>query len=117
MFIDSISDNHASGIAVDIDLLIKDDKHKEPFNFYITDDGKIRIFANGFIDATNKAFSDYIDNKIKEYNEYGSKNNDNEYLNLYKRNNNIDTLKINTESAIYLDDPSNASNINSQMSI
>jgi hypothetical protein len=117
IFIDSISDNHASGIAVDIDLLIKDDKHKEPFNFYITDDGKIRIFANGFIDATNKAFSDYIDNKIKEYNEYGSKNNDNEYLNLYKRNNNIDTLKINTENAIYLDDPSNVSNINSQMSI
>ena len=42
--------------------MIKDDKHREPYNFYINEEGKIRVFANGFIDATNKAFIEYIDN-------------------------------------------------------
>ncbi len=114
IFADSTSGNHAAKTVLDIDLIIKDDKHREPFNFYLNDEGKLRIFANGFVDATSKAFIDYIDNKIDEYKNYGSKNNknNNNYLNLYTANNKLDTSKVNIDGAIYLDDPSNASNIN-----
>ena len=109
IFIDSFSGNHSSMTVIDIDLIMKDDKHREPFNFYLNDDGKIRIFANGFIDATSKAFIDYIDNKIDEYKTYGSTNNNNVYLNLYN-NNNIDTKKVNFDRAIY--EENSNSNIN-----
>ena len=106
IFADNVSGNHAAKTVIDINLIMKDDKHREPFNFYLNDEGKIRIFANGFIDATSKAFIEYIDNKINEFEKYGSNNNNN-YLQLYKNNNKIDTTKVNIEGAIYLDNPSN----------
>ena len=86
-----------------INLVIKDEKHREPYDFYINDDGKIRVFANGFIDATDKAFIDYIDNKIDEYNKYG-KNYD---PTLFNKFNQIDKTQINTEEALYYDDENN----------
>jgi hypothetical protein len=115
IFIDNVSGNHAPKTVTDIDMIIKDDKHREPFNFYINDEGKIRVFANGFIDATSKLFIDYIDNKINEFKLYGNsgrRSSNTNYLNLYNNKNKIDTNKINIPSAIYLDDPSNASKIN-----
>lgn len=113
MFIDVKSGNHSSKTILDINLIIKDDKHREPFNFYINDDGKIRVFANGFIDATSKEFNDYIDNKINEYREFSVNGSNNDYLNLYNKNI-LDTSKINIEGPIYLDDPSNVSKINNR---
>ena len=89
---------------ININLVIKDEKHREPYDFYINDEGKIRIFANGFIDATDKAFVDYIDNKIDEYDKYK------DYYNtpgLFNRLNQIDKTKINEEDAIYYDDENN----------
>jgi len=47
-----------------IDLIKRDEKHREPFDFYIDDNGKIKVFANGFVDATSQAFSDFIDKKL-----------------------------------------------------
>jgi hypothetical protein len=85
----------------DIELITKDEKHREPFDFYINDQGKIRVFANGFVDATSKAFSDLIDNKIKEYKKYKGVN----YLSLYDKNNQLDKNKITTDEAIYYDRP------------
>ena len=118
IYIDNVSGNHAPKTVTDIDMIIKDDKHREPFNFYINDEGKIKVFANGFIDATSKLFSDYIDNKINEFKLYGSSgsidpNSNTEYINLYD-NNKINTKKINVDPATYLDDPTNASKINIQ---
>ena len=112
IFSDSVSGNHTAMTVNDIKLIIKDDKHREPFNFYLNDEGKIRIFANGFIDATSKEFIDYIDNKIYEYKTYGSNNNNNKnvYLNLYNNNNIIDTKKVNIEKPVYEENPN--SNIN-----
>jgi hypothetical protein len=118
IYIDNVSGNHNRKTVTDIDMIIKDDKHREPFNFYINDEGKIKVFANGFIDATSKLFSDYIDNKINEFKLYGSSdyidpNSNTEYINLYD-NNKINTKKINVDPATYLDDPTNASKINIQ---
>jgi hypothetical protein len=96
-------------VTKDINLIIKDEKHREPFDFYINDEGKIRVFANGFIDATSKAFSDFIDNKIEEYKKYSSSASSNgiDYVSLYNQNNELDKNKINTDEAIYYDRPEN----------
>lgn len=67
----------------DIKLVLKDDKHREPFNFYINNEGKIRVFSNGFMDATDPNLIDLIDKKINEFQEYGNSPN---YLNLYDKN-------------------------------
>jgi hypothetical protein len=94
--------------------VIKDDKHREPYNFYINEEGKIRVFANGFIDATNKAFIEYIDNKIIEYSQFGKNKKDVDYYKLYGNNNKIDIKKAFIERALYLDQPENASKQNIQ---
>ncbi len=99
--------NQETKTVVNINLVIKDEKHREPFTFYINDDGKIRVFANGFIDATDKAFIDYIDKKINEYNKYK----DNYESSLYN-NNELDMSKVNIEDAIYYDDEKNKSLFN-----
>lgn len=84
-----------------IKIVMKDDKHKEPFSFYINDDGKLRVYANGFIDATDQSFVDYIDNKIDEYSNYGNLQN---YLSLFSRRNELDKNKLNIQdNPIYLD--------------
>lgn len=115
LYVNNISNNQAPVKILNVELILKDDKHREPYNFYINDEGKIRVFANGFIDATNKAFVDYIDNKIYEYRQYGKNKSNEEYLKLYNINNKIDIKKAFIEGALYLDDPSNASNTNNQM--
>lgn len=115
IYIDNISNNHTTKrvSADDVKLIIRDDNHREPYNFYLNDEGKIRVFANGFIDATNKSFIDYIDNKINEYNQYGKNNIGTDiYKKIYNSNNKIDKSKIDIDGAIYLDDPTNVSNIN-----
>jgi hypothetical protein len=96
-------------VSNDITLITKDEKHREPFDFYINDQGKIRVFANGFIDATSQAFSDFIDNKIAEYKKYSAVASSSgiDYLSLYNKDNQLDKNKINTEEAIYYDRPEN----------
>ncbi len=63
-------------------LIDKDKTKRAPFVFYLNNEGKLRVFANGFIDATDKSFIDYIDNKINEA-KNGVSN-----ANYYDRNNN-----------------------------
>jgi hypothetical protein len=98
-------------ITNNMNLITKDEKHREPYDFYINDDGKIRVFANGFIDATSNDFSDFIDNKIEEYKKYNlfANNNGIDYVSLYNKNNTLDKNKINTDDAIYYDRPENRS--------
>lgn len=96
--------NQETKQITNINLVIKDEKHREPYDFYINDDGKIRVFANGFIDATDKAFIDLIDKKIEEYDTYKSEYYD---QSLFNRFNQIDETKINNEDAIYYHDESN----------
>jgi hypothetical protein len=98
-------------VSNDMNLIEKDEKRREPFDFYINDEGKIRVFANGFIDATSKAFSEFIDNKIEEYRKYSSSasNNGIDYISLYNKNNELDKNKINIDEAIYYDRPENKS--------
>jgi hypothetical protein len=93
----------------DITLITKDEKHREPFDFYINDEGRIRVFANGFIDATNQAFSNFVNNKIVEYQKYSAVASKNgiDYVSLYNQNNELDKNKINIEEAIYYDRPEN----------
>ena len=95
--------NHETKQITKINLVIKDEKHREPYDFYINDEGKIRVFANGFIDATDKAFIDLIDKKIIEQETYGSEYSSG-FFNSY---NEIDKTKINSEDAIYYDDENN----------
>lgn len=85
-----------------IKIVMKDDKRREPFNFYINDDGKIRVYANGFIDATDNSFSGLIDDKINEYSLYGSSPN---YLNSFNSRNelNMGRLNIQDDDPIYID--------------
>lgn len=74
--------------VINMDLIMKDDKHRDPYSFYINDEGKIRVISNGFLDATSKEFNDFIDNKINEYKKY--KNNLNYYNSKsFDSNNNI----------------------------
>jgi hypothetical protein len=96
-------------VSNDITLITKDEKHREPFDFYINDEGKIRVFANGFIDATSQAFSDFIDNKIAEYKKYSAVASSSgiDYVSLYNKDNQLDKNKINTDEAIYYDRPEN----------
>jgi hypothetical protein len=61
-----------------IKIIDKSDNRKEPYIFYLNDDGRLRIFANGFIDATDKSFIDYIENKIVE-NQNGLSSDPNNY--------------------------------------
>lgn len=56
--------------VINVELIMKDDIHREPYSFYINNEGKIRVISNGFLDATNKDFINYIDNKIVEYEKY-----------------------------------------------
>lgn len=72
--------------VIDVDLILKDDKHRDPYTFYLNNEGKIRVISNGFLDATNKDFSDYIDSKIAEYEKY--KNNINYYNSKFFDSNN-----------------------------
>jgi hypothetical protein len=122
IYIDNVSDNHTAKTVTTINMIKKDDKHREPFNFYLNDEGKLRVFANGFIDATDKTFADYIDNKINEYSLYsgsstdGSSNSNDNYLKLYGSSNNLNTSLTKKEAAIYEEDPSKTSNINNQKS-
>jgi hypothetical protein len=95
--------NHETKQITKINLVIKDEKHREPYDFYINDEGKIRVFANGFIDATDKAFINFIDKKIIEQETYGSEYSSG-FFNSY---NEIDKTKINSEDAIYYDDENN----------
>jgi hypothetical protein len=95
--------NHETKQITKINLVIKDEKHREPYDFYINDEGKIRVFANGFIDATDKAFINFIDKKILEQETYGSEYSSG-FFNSY---NEIDKTKINSEDAIYYDDENN----------
>jgi hypothetical protein len=112
--LDDVSNNQTPRKILNIELVIKDDKHREPYNFYINEEGKIRVFANGFIDATNKAFIEYIDNKIIEYSQFGKNKTDVDYYKLYGNNNKIDIKKAFIERALYLDEPENASKQNIQ---
>ena len=105
-FKDNISGYEKPQTVLDssIKLINKSDKLREPFNFYLDDNGKLRVFANGFLDATDQSFKNYIDNKINEYNELG---NNPEYYNKdnYDKKNNLIKSNINTnsDSAIYID--------------
>jgi len=96
-------------VSNDITLITKDEKHREPFDFYINDQGKIRVFANGFVDATSQAFSNFVDNKIAEYKKYSAVASSSgiDYVSLYNKDNQLDKNKINTEEAIYYDRPEN----------
>ena len=108
-FKDNISGYEKNKTVLDssIKLINKTDKLREPYNFYLNDDGKLRVFANGFLDATDKSFITYIDNKINEYNNLGNNPeyyNKNNYDN--KNNLNINSLNMNSynpDSAIYID--------------
>jgi hypothetical protein len=87
-----------------INIVMKDELHKEPFNLYLNEYGKIRVYSNGFLDATDISFIDFIDKKLGEYNEY--KNNVNYNSGIYDRYNNLDKNKIinlnNNDKAIYI---------------
>jgi len=89
------NDQMANILKRDMKIVVKDDKHREPFCFYLNDDGKIRVYANGFIDATDKKFTNFIDEKINEYSLYGNSPN---YL-----SKSFDITKISTDEPIYVD--------------
>lgn len=71
----------------DIKIVLKDDIHREPFNFYINNEGRLRVFSNGFIDATDPNLIDLIEKKIIEFQKHGKSSN---YLKLLKKNKLID---------------------------
>ena len=84
-----------------MNIVLKDDKHREPFAFYLNDDGKLRVYANGFIDATDDNFKNYIDDKINEYATYG---NSPDYYKSVDTRNVLDINKLNVdENPIYID--------------
>ena len=103
-FIEPITNYLRPRSVINIELILKDEKHRSPFSFYVNNDGKIRIFSNGFLDATNKAFADFIDNKIIEFEKY--KNNLNYYNSKnFDANNNVIITNIidkDTDPPIYL---------------
>lgn len=88
-----------------IKLINKNDKLKEPFNFYLNDDGKMRVFANGFLDATDQSFITYIDNKIDEFKTLGKDKKYYDIKNYDKKNNLIKSVFIenNADNAVYID--------------
>jgi hypothetical protein len=86
-----------------IKIINKSDKLREPFNLYLNDEGKIRVYANGFLDATDTSFVKYIDDKINEYNNYG---NNPEYYNVKNysnRRNKLNKDKLYQDEAVYID--------------
>ena len=102
---DDVSGNERPQNVLDssIKIINKSDKLREPFNLYLNDEGKIRVYANGFLDATDKSFVKYIDDKINEYNNYG---NNPEYYNIKNysnRRNKLNTDKLYQDEAIYID--------------
>ena len=101
-FIDDVSNAEKPQTVLDssIKLINKNDKLREPFNFYINDEGKIRVYANGFLDATDQSFIKYIDDKINEFNNFG-RNPD--YFNSIDKKNNINKSKLYQDNAIYID--------------
>jgi hypothetical protein len=105
-FKDDISGHEKPKNVLDssIKIINKSDKLREPFNLYLNDEGKIRVYANGFLDATDKSFVKYIDDKINEYNNYG---NNPEYYNIKNyssnRRNMINKDKLYQDKAIYID--------------
>ena len=85
----------------DMKIVLKDDEHREPYTFYINDDGKIKVYANGFIDATDNTFSELVDNKIEEYSLYGNSPN---YLTSFNRRNELQGQDLNFDAnPIYID--------------
>ena len=85
----------------DMKIVLKDDEHREPYTFYINDDGKIKVYANGFIDATDNSFSELVDNKIEEYSLYGNSPN---YLTSFNRRNELQGQDLNFDAnPIYID--------------
>ncbi len=103
-FIDDVSGYEKPQTVLDssIKLINKSDKLREPFNFYLNDDGKIRVFANGFLDATDDSFISYIDNKINEYKNLG---NNPEYQNNknYDKKNNLIRSNLINDKPVYID--------------
>jgi hypothetical protein len=61
-----------------ITIIDKSENKREPYIFYLNNEGRIRIFANGFVDATDKSFIDFIENKILE-NQNGMSSNPKNY--------------------------------------
>ena len=103
-FKDDITGNENPKNVLDssIKIINKSDKLREPFNLYLNDEGKIRVYANGFLDATDKSFVKYIDDKINEYNNYG--NNPEYYdINNYSKKNKLNKNKLYQDEAIYID--------------
>ena len=103
-FIDDISGYEKPQTVLDssIKLINKSDKLREPFNFYLNDDGKIRVFANGFLDATDQSFITYIDNKINEYKNLG-KNPEYQDNKNYDKKNNLIRSNLIIDKPVYLD--------------
>ena len=93
-------DQQANILNRNINIVIKDDKHREPYTFYLNDEGKLRVFANGFIDATDTSFINYIDDKIDEYKNYGNMPN---YLTSFNRRNELNKQKLDIIEPIYVD--------------
>jgi hypothetical protein len=103
-FIDDISNAEKPQTVLDssIKLINKSDKLREPFNFYLNDDGKIRVFANGFLDATDQSFITYIDDKINEYKNLG-KNPEYQDNKNYDKKNNLIRSNLIIDKPVYLD--------------
>jgi hypothetical protein len=85
-----------------IKLINKNDKLREPFNFYLNNEGKLRVYANGFLDATDQSFVKYIDDKINEFNNFGKNP---EYYNSIDNKNKIDTTKLYNDTPVYTESP------------
>lgn len=85
-----------------ITIIDKSENRRAPYIFYLNNEGRLRIFANGFIDATDKSFIDFIENKIVEKQNGMSSNPKN-----YDKNNNY----IGDYNSIY-ENPVYIANIN-----
>ena len=103
-FIDDVSNAEKPQTVLDssIKLINKNDKLREPFNFYLNDDGKIRVFANGFLDATDQSFITYIDDKINEYKNLG-KNPEYQNNKNYDKKNNLIRSNLINDKPIYIE--------------
>jgi len=80
----------------EIKIIMKDEIHKEPFNLYLNNEGKLRVYSNGFLDATDQSFINYIDNKIGEYIVNKNDPNYNNKTGVFNRFNKLDTQKLAT---------------------
>lgn len=84
-------------------LVSDNDDSNPPFSLIINDDGLIRIYGNGFYDATNKELDEFINNEktfINSYNMMINKRDNNE-ININPLNiNNILSIKTNLNENI-----------------